>query len=98
MVFDSNSATTGGMAGGGAAGFLAKAADRVSLPFLGMSVALIPNCTSDGNEVELAFANPQLRAICEKRRSEIAAIGEHGARELGQRIADVLALATVADL
>ena len=48
--------------------------------------------------VELAFATVELRRICESRRRATAVIGATAAHELAQRLADLSALATVADL
>ena len=53
---------------------------------------------SDGGEVELTFASTELRGICESRRRAISAVGVHAARELEQKLADLAALPTVADL
>jgi hypothetical protein len=51
-----------------------------------------------GEMVEFTFATTELRGICENRRRAAAAIGVQAAHELEQRIADLAALATVADL
>jgi hypothetical protein len=48
--------------------------------------------------VELSFSTPQLREICERREAAIAALGESVALELEERLADIDALDTVADL
>jgi hypothetical protein len=52
----------------------------------------------DEERVELAFATVELRSICENRRRATTVMGADGARELSQRLADLAALATVADL
>ena len=48
--------------------------------------------------MELAFATVELRGICENRRRATTVMGPEAARELSQRLADLAALATVADL
>jgi hypothetical protein len=48
--------------------------------------------------LELSFSTPELRAICEKRETAIAAFGAAAALELEQRLADIDAADTVADL
>jgi hypothetical protein len=48
--------------------------------------------------VELAFASLELRSICESRRRATNLLGAEGARELAQRLADLSALATAAEL
>jgi hypothetical protein len=52
----------------------------------------------DQERVELVFATVELRSICENRRRATAVIGADAARELSQRLADLMALATVADV
>jgi len=47
--------------------------------------------------VELAFATAELRRICESRRRAINVLGANAARELAQRLADILALSTAAE-
>jgi hypothetical protein len=47
--------------------------------------------------VELAFATVELRSICENRRRATTVVGAGSARELSQRLADLIALETVAD-
>ncbi|GEP02261.1 hypothetical protein [Methylobacterium oxalidis] len=41
--------------------------------------------------MELAFETFELRSICERRRAATAAIGQAAARELEQRLADLVA-------
>jgi len=48
--------------------------------------------------VELAFASAELRSICESRRKATAVLGLQAALELEQRLADLAALSTVAEL
>jgi hypothetical protein len=48
--------------------------------------------------VELAFASSELRSICESRRKATAVLGLQAALELEQRLADLAALSTVAEL
>ena len=52
----------------------------------------------DQERVELAFATVELRGICENRRRATTVMGSEAARELSQRLADLAAFATVADL
>jgi hypothetical protein len=52
----------------------------------------------DQERVELVFATAELRSICENRRRAATVMGDEAARELSQRLADLAALATVADL
>src|SRR3954454_14606086 len=52
----------------------------------------------DQEKVELAFASVELRSICENRRRATTVIGSEAARELTQRLADLIAFATVAEL
>lgn len=47
--------------------------------------------------MELSFANPELREICEKREAAVAAIGPAAALELAQRLADIIEFDSVAD-
>lgn len=48
--------------------------------------------------MELSFSTTELREICEKRGTAIASLGPATALELEQRLADIEALDTVADL
>lgn len=48
--------------------------------------------------MELSFSTTELREICEKRGAAIAALGTAVALELDQRLADIEASDTVADL
>jgi hypothetical protein len=48
--------------------------------------------------VELAFASAELRSICESRRKATAVLGLQAALEVEQRLADLAALSTVAEL
>lgn len=48
--------------------------------------------------MELSFATTELREICEKRDAAVAALGTAAALELEQRLADIEALETAADL
>jgi hypothetical protein len=48
--------------------------------------------------VELVFATVELRSICENRKRAITVMGAEAARELSQRLADLVALDTVAGL
>jgi hypothetical protein len=52
----------------------------------------------DHERVELAFASLALRSICESRRRATNLLGAEAARELAQRLADLSALATAAEL
>jgi hypothetical protein len=52
----------------------------------------------DQETVELVFATVELRNICENRKRATAAMGPEAARELSQRLADLAAFATVAEL
>jgi hypothetical protein len=52
----------------------------------------------DQETVELAFATVELRSICENRRRATTVMGAEAARELSQRVADLVALETVAEL
>jgi hypothetical protein len=52
----------------------------------------------DQETVELAFASIELRSICESRRRATTVMGAEAARELSQRVADLVALETVAEL
>lgn len=52
----------------------------------------------DDERVELAFATVALREICESRRRAMNRLGAAVAYELGQRLADIDAAATVAEL
>ena len=47
--------------------------------------------------MEFAFATLELRSICESRKKAVAEIGTDAARELGDRLADLEACATVAE-
>ncbi len=48
--------------------------------------------------MELTFQTAELREICEKRDVAAAKLGYAAARELAERLADIEALDTVADL
>jgi hypothetical protein len=48
--------------------------------------------------LELTFSTAELREICEKRSVAVAKLGYPAARELAERLADVEAADTVADL
>lgn len=48
--------------------------------------------------MELSFATPRIRDLCERREEAIAALGLDVALELGQRLADFEALDNAADL
>ena len=48
--------------------------------------------------MELVFATVELRSTCENRRTATTVMGAQAARELSQRVADLIALNTVADL
>lgn len=50
------------------------------------------------NRLELTFQTAELREICEKRSVAVAKLGYAAARELAERLADIEALDTVADL
>jgi hypothetical protein len=66
-----------------------------------MERLIAPRWTSpqwDQERVELAFATVELRSICESRRRATTVMGAEAARELAQRLADLAALTTVADL
>jgi hypothetical protein len=52
----------------------------------------------DNERVELAFASIELRTICESRRRATIVLGTEAARELAQRLADLSALSTAAEL
>jgi hypothetical protein len=55
-------------------------------------------CYWDDERVELAFATVALREICESRRRATNLLGARLAYELAQRLADIDAAATVAEL
>jgi hypothetical protein len=59
---------------------------------------LLANLERDCDRVELAFATTRLRSICENRRTAKAALGADAALELAQRVADLSALSTAAEL
>lgn len=48
--------------------------------------------------MELTFCTARLREICEKRDAAISELGYTAARELEQRLADIVAFDTVAEL
>lgn len=48
--------------------------------------------------MELTFSTAELREVCEKRSVAVAKLGYSPARELAERLADVEAADTVADL
>lgn len=48
--------------------------------------------------MELVFANLELRSICESRRRATNRLGAEAAYELTQRLADIFAFATAAEL
>jgi hypothetical protein len=52
----------------------------------------------DCDRVDLAFATTHLRSVCENRRRAKAAVGADAAYQLVQRLADLSASATVAEL
>jgi hypothetical protein len=52
----------------------------------------------DHERVELAFASLELRSICESRRRATNLLGAEAARELTQRLADLSAFATAAEV
>ena len=52
----------------------------------------------DHKRVELAFASLELRSICESRRRATNLLGAEAARELAQRLADLSALTSAAEL
>jgi hypothetical protein len=52
----------------------------------------------DHERVELAFASLELRNICESRRRATNLLGAEAAHELAQRLADLSAFATAAEL
>lgn len=56
------------------------------------------NPKRDQERVELAFATVELRSTCENRRRATIVLGPEAARELTQRLADLAAFATVAEL
>jgi hypothetical protein len=56
------------------------------------------NPPRDQERVELAFATVELRSICENRRRATTVMGPEAARELTQRLADLAAFATIAEL
>jgi hypothetical protein len=52
----------------------------------------------DHERVEFAFGTVALRSLCEIRRRATTVLGAEAARELAQRLADLSALTTVAEL
>ena len=56
------------------------------------------NESRGSGRVEFSFSTTLLREICEKRRAAVDALGTSAALELEQRLADIEAVDTVADL